>query len=419
MPSSPRPGPSTRLVLDHRATLAACYVGYVVQAIVNNLGPLMFLIWHDQLGISFSALGGIIAVNFGIQLLIDLVSPRIVDRVGYRISMVAAHLAAAAGLILMGTLPLTMSSPFAGLVVAMIVCAVGGGLLEVLVSPVVEACPTDNKAFHMSLLHSFYCWGHIGVVILTTLGFLALGHDRWPLLCLAWTVVPVLNAAVLWVVPYYSLVEEGQAMGYRDFARSRTFWLLVVLMLGAGASEQSMSQWASAFAQAGLGLPKAMGDLLGPALFALMMGLARVLVGSRMKAGTIPRTMAASLILCVAAYLLAALTPWAWMGLVAVGLCGFSVGVLWPGTFSLGSRLFPRGGTILFALLALGGDAGCALGPAVVGAAADRFGALGPALGVGVAFPVMMLVGLAVLGRASERRAGSGASWVSGASSSE
>jgi len=385
--------------LDHRHTLAACYVGYVTQAIVNNLGPLLFIIWHTSFGVSFSALGGIVAVNFGLQLVVDLVSPRAVDAVGYRISMVVAHVAAALGLVAMGVLPFVLPNPLVGLILAMVICAFGGGLLEVLVSPVVEACPTDNKAFHMSLLHSFYCWGHVAVVGLSTVGFLLLGQERWPWLCFAWALVPALNALLLLRVPYFSLVPDGVPMRYIDLARRGRFWLLVGLMLTAGASEQAMSQWASAYAQDGLGLSKTAGDLLGPMLFATTMGLSRVAFGSRATVANVRSIMTGTLVACVAAYVLAAFSPFPWLGLVGVGLGGFSVGMLWPGTFTLGSASFPRGGTALFALLALGGDAGCAIGPAVVGAAADAFGSIPEALALGIVFPVLMLVGLAALRR--------------------
>ena len=385
--------------LDHRHTLAASYVGYVTQAIVNNLGPLLFLLWHATFGISFSAIGAIVAVNFGLQLVVDAVAPKWIDLIGYRVSMVVAHLAAAAGLVSMGVLPFVMAEPYVGLLLATAICAVGGGLLEVLVSPVVEACPTENKAFHMSLLHSFYCWGHVAVVLFSTAGFLLLGMERWPWLCFAWALVPLLNAAALWLVPFYSLVEDGQSMRYIDLFRRGTFWIFVAVMLAAGASEQAMSQWASAFAQEGLGLSKTSGDLLGPLSFAVAMGLSRVFFGHRATTANVGSIMRWSLTACVAAYLLAALSPWPALGLVGVALCGFSVGMLWPGTFTLGSATFPRGGTALFALLALGGDAGCAIGPAVVGAVADASGSLNTGLLTGLAFPVIMLAGLIWLKR--------------------
>ncbi len=384
-------------VLDHRHTIAACYVGYVTQAIVNNLGPLFFVIWHDRFGISFSTIGLIVSVNFGLQLLVDAAAPKAIDAVGYRISMVVAHVAAAAGLVAMGTLPFLLADPLTGIVLATMICAFGGGLLEILVSPVVEACPTTNKAFHMSLLHSFYCWGHVAVILLTTLGFAILGLDGWPVFCLLWATVPLVNAVLLWFVPYYPLVTDGPSMRYAELFKHGSFWVFVGVMLAAGASEQAMSQWASAFAQAGLGLDKVTGDLLGPLSFAVAMGTARVVFGARATTENVGAIIRGCLVLCVVAYLLAALGPWPWLGLVGVALCGFSVGVLWPGTFTLGSAAFPRGGTALFALLALGGDAGCAIGPAVVGAVADASGSLSTGLLAGLVFPVLMFAGIAAL----------------------
>lgn len=261
-----------------------------------------------------------------------------------------------------------------------------------LVSPVVEACPTQNKAFHMSLAHSFYCWGHVAVILLTTAAFAGLGADAWPSFCFAWAIVPLANAVLLWFVPFYTLVEDGQGMTYAQLFRVNRFWVFLGIMIVAGASEQAMSQWASAYAQAGLGLDKVTGDLFGPLSFAVAMGLARVVFGHRATVANVHTIMAACLVLCLIAYLLAALSPFAWLGLIGVALCGFSVGILWPGTFTLGSAAFPRGGTALFALLAVGGDAGCALGPALVGGVADAAGSLPLGLLAGAVFPVVMIV---------------------------
>ena len=257
---------------DHRHTIASAYAGSVTQAIINNLGPLFFVLWHDRFGISFAAIGLVVSLNFGLQLLVDVVAPRIVDAVGYRVSMIAAHLTAAAGLVAMGTLPFGLSDPLLGILAATAVCAVGGGLLEVLVSPIVEACPTQNKAFHMSLAHSFYCWGHVAVILLTTAGFALAGPDAWPMFCFAWALVPLANAVLIWFVPFYALVEDGRGMTYAQLFKVPTFWVFIGLMVAAGAAEQAMSQWASAYAQAGLGLDKVTGDLLGPLSFALAMG---------------------------------------------------------------------------------------------------------------------------------------------------
>lgn len=290
----------------------------------------------------------------------------------------------------------------------MAVAALGGGLLEVIISPVVEACPTTNKAFHMSLLHSFYCWGQMAVVAGTTMALAVAGAGAWRTVCLAWAVLPLLNAVLLWFVPYFELVTEGAEMGYRQLFARPLFWCLVVLMLAAGASEQSMSQWASAFAQAGLGLTKAVGDLLGPMIFALCMGLSRVVLGARVSTGTLSRTVRSCAGLCVLAYVVAILAPLPWVGLIGMALCGLSVGILWPGVFSLASASFPRGGTALFALLALGGDAGCGLGPALVGQLADATGSLQHGLLVGLVFPVVILAVMGLSGplRSGARKAG-------------
>jgi len=378
--------------LDHRHTIGASYVAYVVQAIVNNLGPLLFVVWHDSFGVSLARLGSIIGLNFGIQLVIDFCSAKIIDRIGYRVAMVIAHIAATIGVAGLGWFPFVMADPYTGLLTAMAIAAVGGGLLEVLVSPVVEACPTRNKAFHMSLLHSFYSWGQVGVVLLTTAGFLLLGIASWRIVCFCWALVPLANAVLLWCVPYYELVTDGVSMSYSQLFARPLFWGFVVLMLAAGAAEQSMSQWASAFAQNGLGLTKTVGDLFGPMLFALCMGGSRVFFGSRATPATLSRIVRFCALLCILAYLLAILAPLPWLGLAAMALCGFSVGIFWPGTFSLASQAFPRGGTALFALLALGGDAGCALGPDLVGHVADRFDSLATGLGVGLVFPAVILV---------------------------
>ncbi|RLP11619.1 MFS transporter [Propionibacterium australiense] len=389
--------------LDHRYTIGASYVAYVVQAIVNNLGPLLFVIWHDSFGVSLARLGSIVGLNFGMQLVIDFCSARIIDLIGYRAAMVIAHVAATIGVAGMGWFPFVMSDPYAGLLVAMAIAAVGGGLLEVLISPVVEACPTENKAFHMSLLHSFYSWGQLAVVLLTTAGFAVFGIASWRIVCFCWAVVPLANAVLLWFVPYYELVTDGVSMSYRQLFSRPLFWGFIVLMLAAGASEQSMSQWASTFAQTGLGLSKTVGDLLGPMLFALCMGSSRVIFGARATTATLSRTVRVCAVLCIVAYLLAILAPLPWLGLAGMALCGFSVGIFWPGTFSLASEAFPRGGTALFALLALGGDAGCALGPDLVGHVADHFGSLSTGLLVGLAFPVIILTVTTAV-RAGDRR---------------
>ncbi len=394
------PSQTKPLSCDH--TIRACFVGYIVQAIVNNFVPLLFLTFQSAYGIPLSSITLLITFNFTVQLMVDLLSPRLIDRVGYRAAIVLAHVMAAAGLIGLAVLPDLLPSPFAGLVVSVLVYAVGGGLLEVLVSPTVEACPTDNKESTMSLLHSFYCWGHVGVVLLSTVFFTLFGTERWKILALLWAVVPIVNCVIFTRVPIYSLLEEGeQGLSMKELLGKRTFWLALVLMICAGASEQAVSQWTSTFAESGLQVSKTLGDLCGPMFFAILMGTARAIYGKYGARIDLIRTMKFSAGLCVVSYLVISLSPWPMLSLLGCGVCGFSVGILWPGTFSMTARLLPRGGTLLFALLALGGDIGCSAGPTVVGILSSLAGGdLRVGILAAVGFPVLMLLGSCALRRA-------------------
>lgn len=362
-------------MLQYKHTVRACFVGYVVQAIVNNFAPLLFLTFQAQYGIPLSQITVLITVNFALQLAVDFVSAFFIDKIGYRVSIVAAHAFAAAGLVLMTVLPEIMPSPFAGLLIAVMCYAVGGGLLEVLVSPIVEACPTDNKEQAMSLLHSFYCWGSVAVVGLSTLFFALFGTRSWRYLALMWAAVPLANAFVFSKVPIAPLIEDGEkGLSIKELFKNKMFWIFMLLMLCSGASEQAVSQWASTFAERGLGVSKTIGDLTGPMLFSVLMGLSRLIYGKfggRIKLDSI---MLGSGVLCIISYLIITLTGSSVLGLCGVALCGLSVGIMWPGTFSKASASIKGGGTAMFALLALCGDLGCSGGPTFAGMMASRFG---------------------------------------------
>lgn len=362
-------------MLQYKHTVRACFVGYVVQAIVNNFAPLLFLTFQAQYGIPLSQITVLITVNFALQLAVDFVSAFFIDKIGYRVSIVAAHDFAAAGLVLMTVLPEIMPSPFAGLLIAVMCYAVGGGLLEVLVSPIVEACPTDNKEQAMSLLHSFYCWGSVAVVGLSTLFFALFGTRSWRYLALMWAAVPLANAFVFSKVPIAPLIEDGEkGLSIKELFKNKMFWIFMLLMLCSGASEQAVSQWASTFAERGLGVSKTIGDLTGPMLFSVLMGLSRLIYGKfggRIKLDSI---MLGSGVLCIISYLIITLTGSSVLGLCGVALCGLSVGIMWPGTFSKASASIKGGGTAMFALLALCGDLGCSGGPTFAGMMASRFG---------------------------------------------
>lgn len=360
--------------LTYRHTIAASYLGYITQAIVNNLAPLLFVTFMSEFSLTLEQITMMTTVNFAVQLLVDLLSAKLVDRIGYRVSIVAAHVLAVLGLSGMAILP-GILPPMTGLMIAVVLYAIGGGMTEVLISPIVEACPTEGKSAAMSLLHSFYCWGQLGTVAISTLFLFAFGTGSWPVLACLWAIVPAIGIAMFAGAPMPRIVPEGTAtMRFADLSKKPVFYLMFLMMLCAGAAEQGMSQWASAFAESGLGVTKVIGDLAGPAAFALMMGLSRTIYGVLGHRLDLTAFIASSSVLCVAMYLTAALTTAPVLGLLACALTGFSVGIMWPGTFSMAADAMPGGGTLMFALLAVAGDLGCAGGPAVVGLVASANG---------------------------------------------
>ena len=380
---------------SYDSTMRACFTGYIVQAIVNNFAPLLFLTFQRTYHIPLQQITLLVTFNFGIQLLTDLLSVAFVDRMGYRASMVLAHILSALGLICLTVLPERMGHPFAGILISVIVYAVGGGLLEVLVSPVVEACPSTHKEKAMSMLHSFYCWGHVGVVLFSSIFFKLAGIENWKLLAVLWAVIPILNALIFTRVPIAPVLPEGEeGMTIVTLFQNRTFWLLFVMMICAGASEQSVSQWASLFAEKGLGISKTAGDLAGPMAFAVLMGASRAFYGNYGEKINLDRFMAVSSVLCILSYLCLVFMPVPVLSLAGCALCGLSVGILWPGTFSRASKALPAGGTALFALLALGGDIGCSGGPTLVGMVSGMCkGNLKIGILAALIFPVLLLTG--------------------------
>ncbi len=386
---------------SYRQTITACFIGYIVQAIVNNFIPLLFLTFQSTYEIPLSQITMLITFNFGLQLIVDLVSVAFVDKIGYRASMVLAHALAAMGLVSLAVLPELLPNPFVGILLAVTIYAVGGGLLEVLVSPVVEACPSDNKEKTMSLLHSFYCWGHVGVVLISTIFFKVFGINNWKILACIWALVPLYNMICFTKVPIASLIEDGEkGMTIAELAKKKIFWVFMLMMLCAGASEQAVSQWASTFAEKGLGVTKAVGDLAGPMAFAILMGTARAFYGKYGDRLNLDKFMICSSLLCMVSYLSISLIPNSVTGLLGCAVCGLSVGIMWPGTFSKAAAGLPRGGTALFALMALAGDLGCSGGPTVVGFVSSHFqDNLKMGILTAVIFPLLLLVGIVLCGR--------------------
>lgn len=389
---------------DYNKTIYACFIGYIVQAIVNNFAPLLFLTFQTQYGIALSKITLLVTINFGIQLIVDLVSVKFVDKIGYRVSMLLAHGFAAAGILLLAILPELISDSFIGLLIAVVFYAVGGGLLEVLVSPVMEACPTDNKEKAMSLLHSFYCWGHVGVVLLSTIFFSIFGIGSWKLLAMVWALVPIINGFLFAKVPIAPLMPEGETgLSLKALFATKLFWIFMLMMVCAGASEQAVSQWASTFAEKGLGVGKTVGDLAGPMTFAVLMGTSRLLYGKYGDKLNLDHFMIGSGLLCIASYLAISLMPNAAVGLLGCAVCGLSVGIMWPGTFSKASATIKGGGTAMFALLALGGDVGCSGGPTLAGFMSGSFDDdLRKGILAAVIFPILLVLGVFILQRKVE-----------------
>ena len=383
---------------NYKMTMYACFIGYIVQAVVNSFVPLLFVTFQTEYHIPLTQITLLITVNFVIQLVVDLLSAGFVDKIGYRASAIIAHACAGTGIFLLTLLPELFSYPFYGILLAVMVYAIGGGLIEVLISPVLEACPTDNKESAMSLLHSFYCWGCTGVVLLSTLFFALFGTSHWKILALIWVLLPTANLILFTKVPIYSLHEEGESgMSISELFRVKVFWLLMAMMLCAGASEQAVSQWASTFAEEGLKVSKTVGDLAGPMAFAVLMGLARLLYGKYGEKIDLKRFMTYSSILCVISYLCIAFVPVPMLSLVGCAVCGFSVGIMWPGTFSIASASIRGGGTAMFALLALAGDLGCSGGPTLAGFVSSSVGNnLRMGILAAIVFPVLLLIGIQI-----------------------
>ena len=389
---------------SYRHTVLACYTGYITQAIINNFAPLLFLTFASDFSLSLEHITMIPTLNFAVQLLVDLLAARMVDRIGYRPCIVAAHVFAAVGMAALAILP-HMMAPFAGILIAVVLYAIGGGLIEVLISPIVEACPSDDKAGAMSLLHSFYCWGQVGLIALSTAFFAAFGMRAWPVLSCLWALVPLCNTGYFMFVPIGSIVPEGQhAQSIGELMRQKVFWLLALMMLCAGASELAISQWASAFVESALGLTKAMGDLLGPCVFGVLMGTARAIYGKNSDKLPLRQVMMGCAVLCMGCYLIAVLAESPMLALAGCAVCGFSVGIFWPGTFSTATGALPGGGTAMFALMALAGDMGCSAGPTVVGLVS---GAVGGSLKAGLLAAIVFPLGMLLFaGLVNEKRKG-------------
>lgn len=383
---------------NYKKTLITCYLGFITQSITANFTPLLFLRFHTEYGIPFGQIALIPIIFYVIQILVDIFCTKFADRSGYRLCVVISQIASAAGLVGLTFLPEFSVYPIVGIIISVIIYSVGSGLVEVLVSPIVEACPFDNKKNVMSLLHSFYCWGVVGVVVISTLFFSMFGIENWRIMAFVFALIPLVNAYNFMVCPIERLTDDSHGFTLKKLMRQPLLWLFVILMVGAGASEASMAQWASAYAEAALGFDKSVGDLVGPCMFALSMGLSRMLYGSLGQKIDLSGFMLGSGVLCLICYLLAAISVNPVIGLVGCIVCGFSVGIMWPGSISMASEKIPLGGTVLFALLAMGGDLGASVGPGVIGAVTQNTGNdMRAGMLTGCVFPVALIIAVCLI----------------------
>ncbi len=378
--------------LTHKHTIFACFIGYISQAIIVNLAPLLFLTFSKTYDIPLSRITFLITINFVTQLLTDLFASRYVQKIGYRKAVLLAHTCCVVGLVSMAFLP-DMIHSFTGLLISTMIYAVGGGLLEVLISPIVESCPSKNKAGIMSLLHSFYCWGVVATVLLSTAFFVFVGIEHWRLLSCLFALIPFFNIFFFSFVPLYPIgEEENDAPNYKKLFSQKVFWLMLIMMVCSGASELAVAQWASSFAESALAVDKTTGDLLGACGFAVTMGIARVLYAKFSEKIPMKYATMACAILCIISYLIIGLSHDPVVALIGCIICGFSVGIFWPGTFSLATESVKFGGTTMFALLALSGDLGCSSGPSVAGLMSSVFGGdLQYGILCAVIFPIILL----------------------------
>ena len=389
----------------YKKTLTACYLSFITQAICANFLPLLYISFHKDYGISFGNLALISTVFFLTQLAVDFICAKVVDRIGYRPCIVASEVACGLGIAGLSILPELAPTPFAGILICVVVYAIGSGLIEVLASPIIEACPFENKESMMSLLHSFYCWGFLAVILLSTLFFTVFGLENWKILALIWAIVPIYNIYNFATCPIEKLVDDGEGMTIGQLLKEKFFWIFIILMVCAGSSEIAMAQWASAFAESALYVSKTVGDLAGPCGFALCMGISRILYGKFGEKVDLSGFMIFSGILCLACYLVAGLASIPVMGLAGCALCGFSVGIMWPGSISISSKAIPKGGTAMFALLALAGDLGGAVGPSIVGNVSQMAGDdLKAGVLAGMGFPIVLVLCVFVIRKSMIRQ---------------
>ncbi len=384
--------------LNFRHTKLACYIGSFSQAIVCNFMPLLFVIFNQDYKIALYLVTLLATVNFVMQFTMDFVSLFFIDRVSYRTTIITAHLLAGAGFLVLGLIVPNAEHIYAAIIFSVLLFSAGGGIFEVLISPIMEACPSDNKAASMSFLHSMYGFGCVAVIIITNVLLFVFGKENWYQIAIIWAVIPLLNALYFFFVPINKVVENNERMPMHKLIKRKSFLIFFLIMFCSGATEIAMSQWASAFAESSLGISKALGDILGPCIFALMLAFSRVLYSKLANRINLAKYLLFCGIATVFLYIFAAVLPFRFAAITACGLCGFTAGIMWPGTISLAAKTYPTGGAAMFGLFALAGDLGCTLGPTTVGMVSSAFGGdLRTGLLISCVFPILLVGGVSLL----------------------
>lgn len=377
-------------------TKIACYVGYVVQAVVNNFLPILFIALQNIYGLSYEQLARIILFNFLTQMVTDFITPKILAIIGYRKAAMLAHISASAGLVFLGILPKIMESTYFAIIISMVITAFGSGLIEVILSPMVDMLPTSNKAGSMSILHSFYCWGQAFTIIATTVMVMFFGFEGWANIPIIWAVIPFVNIFSFSFVPIIEPEKDQKTASLKQLFQNKSFILFLIMMLCSGAAEITMAQWASMFAQQSLGVSKAVGDLAGPCAFAIFMGAGRIWYANVSHKVSFRKTVIVLSVLCAICYIVVGLCDIPSVALVCCALCGFTVSIFWPGTYAEGSNTFKNGGPVMFSAFAMLGDIGCSLGPWLSGVVADGYG-LNWGFVASAIFPVLMIISIFLL----------------------
>ncbi len=395
--------PLQKTLKNFKLTRFGCYICFIIQAIIINFPPVLFLIFSNSYSIPLSKITLLVIINFVCQFVMDSLSALFSSKLNYRVMVLTANVFSTAGLILLGILPDILPDPYIGLVIATLICAIGSGLIEVMGNPIMQSCPKEKEGFSMGLLHSFYAWGHLGTILVSTFFLLTFGEESWRIMSFIWALVPTANIVIFLFAPIEQPSPEMEkTSSLSSLAKTEMFWLFIFLMLLAGACEQGIAQWASAFAETALlttAIPKEsvklIGDLLGPCFFALTMAISRMVYPKICERLDLRKTMILSSSLCAVCYISAGLSQDPFIALIGCGICGLSVGIMWPGTLDLAAKSCTFVGTALFAMLSLAGDVGCTTGPALVGFAADALGGdLKTGLLLGAILPILLVLAL-------------------------